>query len=463
MPRRSLIAIYSVCSLSAISSAQHRVSEAFAEVLQAKLDSCVAHYDVPGISATLLLPGDRFWNGAAGEADIYTHAALDTAYLFQQASVTKLFTATLIMQLVDEGSLGLDDMVGDHLPAIQNVPPGTRIRHLLKHRSGLADFMADPGAANSWLLQPNHAWTPVETIETFGADPVFAQGAQFAYCNTNFTLLGAIAEEVTGMPLAEAFRSRFFDPMGLEHTALRPSDALPGVLVPGWSSLSAPESYTDDMTFFLGTAFSSMVGGAGALVSLPWDIARFDRALFTGAFLPDALLDTMRTCTNVNMGSNANGYGFGTMRYSYGGRTYFGHGGDINGFTQMVIHNVDDSVTLALSINRNNAPRGPIAAALLSVAFEQMAVGLKDDRLRTTFDVSISPNPVHEHLHVRVSGAVDPLRIWFLDVQGREALAPQVLTANEVVLDVSGLAPGMYRCLVSQNWGAVLERAIIVE
>lgn len=460
MFHRTLVVVFAVSSFGLVSVAQQRVSQAFAVALQAKLDSCVNNFDVPGISATLLFPGDRFWNGASGEADIYTHAPMDTAFLFQEASVSKLFTATLILQLVEEGLLTLDDTVGQHLPPIANIPAGTRIRHLLKHRSGLADFMADPGAANSWLVQPNHVWSPSETIETFGNAPEFAQGTAFSYCNTNYVLLGLIAEEITGLSLAEALHVRFSEPLGLDRTAVRPEDALPGVMVPGWSSLSVPNAYTDDMSFFLGTAFSSMVAGAGALVSVPWDIARFDRALFTGRFLSEAMLDTMRTCTNVNMGSNANGYGFGTMRYSFGGRTYFGHGGDINGFTQLVIHNVADSLTLALSINRNNAPRGPIAAGLLNLAFEQLAVGVEplgSDEVR----VALAPNPTSDQLRIDLTDVSGSIAVRIVDTQGRMVQEASMQGSVEGAIDVSTLAPGSYRCVFILPNGATAQRCFI--
>ncbi len=462
MLHQLMFALFTVTYLVSNTFAQQRVSDEFAEALQAKLDSCVNHYDVPGISATVLLPGDRFWNGVSGEADIHTHVGLDTAYLFQEASVTKLFTATLILQLLEEGLLTLDDTVGQHLAVVEHVPSNIRIRHLLKHRSGLADFMAAPGAANSWLIQPNHTWTPLETIETFGDDPEFAQGAAFSYCNTNYVLLGKIAEVVTGVTLAEAFRERFFVPIGMEQTVLRPADALPGQLVPGWSSLSSPNTYTDDMTFFLGTAFSSMVAGAGALVSVPWDVARFDRALFTGELLSSAMLDTMRTCTDVNMGSNVNGYGYGSMRYSFGGRTYYGHGGDINGFTQLVIHNVEDSVTLALSINRNNAPRGPIAAALLGVAFQQLVVGLEPG-VSGSFDISLSPNPVRDQLRVSSSWVSGPITIRVVDAHGRVVHEALSMGGSDHTVDVSLLTAGMYHGLFTTIDGRQVQHSFILE
>jgi len=439
------------------SRAQSPVTPAFASALQAKLDSCVNNFDVPGISATLLLPGDRFWNGASGVANIYSQAPMDTAYLFQLASITKHFTAAVVMQLVEEGEIDLDETVGDYLPALTYVPSTVRIRHLMRHTSGLADIVANPNAANSWLLNPNFDWDPLTALETFGDDPTSSPG--FDYSNTNFILLGLIIEEVTGQPLHEVINSRILVPLGLTKTTFRPDMPLPGPLVPGWSSLSTPNAYTDDMTFFLGTSFSSMVYAAGAMVGTPWDVARFNRALFTGELVAENWLDTMRTCINVNMGGGATGYGFGTMRYSFGGRTYFGHGGDINGFTQLTIHTDADSVTLSIAINRNNAPRGPIAAALLGVAFQQLAVSVAEvDRSPSA---RIYPNPADEVLFIDLpdSGAFDQLEI--IDALGKVHWQETLQRSRMESVSLAHLMPGSYIVRLTGAHGKQLERIIV--
>jgi D-alanyl-D-alanine carboxypeptidase len=438
---------------------QQPVDPAFAAVLQAKIDSCVNVYALPGISVGLLLPDDRYWRGASGVAHRYTLEAMDTSFLFQQASVTKLFTAALVMQLVDEGLVQLDDTIGDFLPAIEHVPSGVRIRDLLRHRSGIADHLGNPGVANAWLLSPNVIWNPREAIALFGEEPSGVPGVSFSYSNPNFILLGMIVEEVTGVDLATALRTRISEPLGLEDTFLRPADQLDGALVPGWSSLSVPNAYTDDMTGFLSPAFSSMVGGAGALVSTPWDVVRFTKALFTGEVVPLALVDTMCITTSVGLGANTTGYGYGTMRYSFGGVTYHGHSGDINGFTQLTVHQRTTGVTLTISINRNNAPRGPIAAALLQVITDQLAVGMSaiptDEERLVVF-----PNPVDETLYVIGS---DQLRYRLFDASGREALVGIVLDARNAAIDVSGLDPGHYLCLVERKGVSRAFQNIIVE
>ncbi len=437
-----LITIFGLSSV--LVRCQTPVSNAFAQALQERLDSCVNAFSVPGISASILLPGDLFWNGASGLADIYAETPMDTAYLFQAASMTKLFTATIAMQLVDEGELSLDDTVGTYLPALTYVPGDIKVRHLLKHRSGLADFLGDPDAVNSWLLSPSTDWDPFDALESFGSAPLFAQGSAFSYSNTNYVLLGMLIEEITGLPYYQVLRSRILDPLNLDHTAFRPDELTLGPVVPGWSSLTTPGTYDQDMTGFLSPCFSSMVFTAGAMICTPWDVAHFNRTLFTGGVLSPALLDTMRVCTNVNMGGGATGYGFGTMRYVFAGRTYYGHGGDINGFTQLTIHSPLDSVTLTLSINRNDAPRGPIAAAILEVVYQQLAtVGLDESALADQ-DVILWPNPATTEVRVATADKRPIDAIMLLDVTGQVVRTGEKATTGQARINLAGLSPGAY-------------------
>ena len=446
---------------NALVHGQMPVSGPFAQALQQKLDSCVNTFDVPGITASILLPGDLFWNGASGLADIYTATPMDTAYVFQAASMTKLFTATIAMQLVQEGELSLDDTVGSYLPPMTWIPGDIKVRHLLKHRSGLADFLGDPDAVNSWLLSPSTDWDPYDALEAFGSAPLFAQGTTFAYSNTNHVLLGMIIEAATALPYHEVLRARILDPLGLEHTAFRPDEVVPGPMVPGWSSLTTPGTYDQDMTGFLSPCFSSMVFTAGAMVCTPWDVAHFNRALFTGDLVPAALADTMRVCTNVNMGGGATGYGFGTMRYVFAGRTYYGHGGDINGFTQLTIHDAPDSVTLTLSINRNDAPRGPIAAALLETVHAQLATIGMEEPSPVPLPL-LSPNPATNEVLVGLPDGGPLDRIEVSDVAGRvlRVHGPSIATPQRISLE--GLDPGTYLVRVARA-GRTSSRKLVVQ
>ncbi|MGV3630895.1 MAG: serine hydrolase [Bacteroidota bacterium] len=423
--------------------AQTAVDEYTAALLQQKLDSCVNTYDVPGISATLLLPGNRYWNGASGLSHIYTLAPMDTTLLFQEASVSKLFTATVIFQLIEEGSLSLNDEVGMYLSDIATIPSNTKIRYLLNQRSGIYNFIGqNPNAGDTWFSYPDSIWTPQLAIETYNDDPLFTQNGGFYYCNTNYILLGMIIEQITGHTFAEELRTRILEPYGLTQTFFPPTEDINGPLTTGWTSFtSLTGPFTTDASVMLNDCFASMVYTSGALVSCPKDVAKFTRLLFSGDILSQASLTQMKTCTNVNFSDGCNGYGYGTMRYTFNNKTWFGHAGDISGFTQLTIHQEQDSMTLTLSINRNNAPRNPIAAALIGSLVQALELG----KLPAAASFHLSPNPANGEVHIEFSEAKEEKQLTLYNELGQavysEKLAEQV---SSCTIPVDQLPGGIY-------------------
>ncbi len=424
--------------------AQTPVDPYTAGVLQEKLDSCVNAYNVPGISATLLLPGNRYWNGASGLSHIYSNAPMDTTLLFQEASVTKLFVATIVFQLIEEGSLTLDDEIGTHLSPIATIPSNTKIRYLLNQRSGIYNFIGqNPNAGNTWFSHPDSIWTPQLAIETYNDDPVFTQNTAFSYCNTNYILLGMLIEHITGNTFAEELRERILEPYGLNQTFFPPTEEINGPMTTGWTSFTSTTGpFTTDASVMLNDCFASMVFTSGALVSYPKDVAKFTRLLFSGQILSEATLTQMKSCTNVNFSDGCNGYGYGTMRYTFNNKSWFGHGGDISGYTQLTIHQQQDSITLALSINRNNAPRNPITAALLNAlnqALEVENIAADESAFR------ISPNPADETLSIHFSGMAEEKELVLHNQLGQvvynRKIAPGLVSYS---LPVDQLPNGLY-------------------
>lgn len=392
--------IFTCCVLLvnfAIMRAQSPVDDEIAEILQQKLDECVVEFDVPGLSATILLADNSYWNGAAGVSHIYTQEPMDTSLLFYEASITKMFVATIIFQMIEEGLLGLDDEVGAYLDPVLTIPSDTKIRYLLNHRSGLFDFIAgNPSASETWFSDPDYIWSPRSAIETYGSNPIFNQGNAFSYSNTNYIVLGMIVEEISGNSFAQELKNRILIPYGLNQTFLPHIDQIDGPLATFWTSFSSMSGpYTTDASVIYNDCSLSMIFTAGALVSYPQDVAKFNRLLFSGQIINEASLNQMKTCTNVNFSDGANGYGYGTMRYSIDGKTYFGHSGDFSGVTQMSVHQQEEDITLALSINRNNAPRVAIAAELLATLEKALRINESEE-----ISFRVYPNPAMNEVHL---------------------------------------------------------------
>ena len=145
---------------------------------------------------------------------------------FRVGSVTKTFTATIVLQLVDEGKLGLSSTLEDHLPGV--VPRGKEItiRQLLQHRSGLVNYTD----YTSWLKEASKSPSirPIDLLRFAGSKPlVFEPGTQWSYSNTNYIALGLVIEQVTGRSYADELEQRIFQPLGLDATELPRTRLLP--------------------------------------------------------------------------------------------------------------------------------------------------------------------------------------------------------------------------------------------
>ena len=243
---------------------------------------------------------DYQFAGASGFADLTNHTPMSPEGAFRIGSVTKMFTATVIVQLAEDGVLTLDDPLAQWLPDVaEQLPYGDQItlRHLLTHTSGLfnivendaywADIFTEAkideatGIATLGCVQRD----PNDTLAryVYGQDAYFAPGDGWYYSNTNYTLLGMIIEQATEMPLAEAYRTHIFEPLGMTSTFLECyEDALVDV-VHGYTG-------SGDTTTDLTELHESVGWSAGGLVSTAPDLIAFARGLFGGRCL------TTRSC-----------------------------------------------------------------------------------------------------------------------------------------------------------------------
>jgi len=424
------------------------VDSALANALQNKIDNYISQFSIPGISVTLFLPGERVWSGAAGLSHIYNLTPMDTSHLFEMASVTKMYTAAIIFQLVQEGLLSLDDTVGKYLPPMNYIPSGTTIRNMIRHRSGLYNYTNNSTIANEWFNHPDSIWPHLQMINTFvNAPPIFPQGTSFAYSNTNFFLLGMIIEAITGNTFADELKNRILIPHGLSQIYFPPDDSIPAATkTPGWTSFTTVGVYDTDASAILNDCSTSMAYTAGAIVAKPADACKFTKLLWTGNIISDSSLNIMKQCTNVNMGSNCSGYGYGAMRYGFNGKIYYGHSGDISGFTELTFYGTTDSVGLIISINRNSAPRGPIAIDLMS--FVNQLITSIDNLEEDGFDLSVFPNPASENIHLKFSSSEKrKIEIGIFNQLGnvvRENLKYASTGNDTYSIDVSDLSSGIY-------------------
>ncbi|MBK1786643.1 serine hydrolase domain-containing protein [Prauserella cavernicola] len=341
--RRSAVAI-GLCTVVALGLTPPATADQRSP-LGAALDSVVAA-GAPG-SYAATGTGER---AVAGVAALGTHRSPDASGRFRAASVTKPFVATVVLQLVAEGRIGLDDPVAEHLPGLLPYPEPITIRQLLGHTSGLP---RDIPPWNSLEEVDTGRWdrfTPTELVRlaTDGVPLLFGPGTDFSYSNTGYTVLGMLVERVTGRSLATELTRRIIAPLGLWDTAL-PS-AQPFLLRPaarGYEYLYGEDAPPTDVTTYV----MSRAWAAGNLVSSARDLNRFFDALLDGRLLPEEQLTEMKKVRPGALGSFDYGLGLMSIASPCGGPDWWGHGGDFPGYNTWSLHTEDTGRQVTAGMN----------------------------------------------------------------------------------------------------------------
>ncbi|MEU8817427.1 serine hydrolase domain-containing protein [Actinoplanes sp. NPDC048796] len=271
---------------------------------------------------------------SSGVAELGTDRPVDPRGYFRIGSVTKVFTAAVVLQLAGEGRLALDEPVDCFAPIT--------VRQLLDHTSGLHNYTEDLTADNI-LRDRWRRWTPREIVERAGRMArAFAPGTSRAYNNTGYVLLGLLIEGATGHPYGEEIEGRVLRPLGLRDTLVRDDSA--AMPAPHARAYLMVDGKPVDVTDYN----PSTAGPAGGLISTAADVNTFFRALLTGKLLGPAelreLLTTMPTGTPGVEG------GLGITRYTLaGGATVWGKEGGFHGYRTWSFHNADGSRQLTVS------------------------------------------------------------------------------------------------------------------
>ena len=257
------------------------------ETVGDQLEAVVAT-GVPGVVVLALAAGGRV-EAAAGLADLRTGEALTVDHRFRIGSVTKLFVAALVLQLVAEGLLDLD---ADADPFAE----GITIRQLLNHTSGLPDFVDDVVSFfEPWRRNPNHRWElgPREELELVMEKPrLFAPGEGWSYHGSNYIVLRLVVEETTGVTLREALRHRVLAPLGLTRTDLV-EGPLRGDCARGYLSADNPVLPGGPGPVDVTEIDVPFHRAGGGVVSTADEIAKLLRAQLGGELLPDRLREEM--------------------------------------------------------------------------------------------------------------------------------------------------------------------------
>lgn len=295
--------------------------------------------------------GKLLYSRTIGYRDVENKIRPDSFTQYRIGSISKTFTAVMIMQAIEEGLLSLSDPLSRFYPDIVNADKIT-LEQLLNHRSGIHNITEDPAIISYYNKQTSKE-TLIDYITKAGSD--FEPGTKYSYSNSNYLLLTFILEQVTKTDYSGLLRSKITEPLGLNKTAY-------GTGINADQNQSKSYQYLNEW-LNAGETHPSVTRGAGCLISTPSDLAKFGDALFGGKLLQTASLQKMKTMTDT--------YGYGLFTIPFYGRFGLGHNGKVDGFNAVFGHFKQGQVSLAVLSNGLNTDFNSITVALLSAVYNR--------------------------------------------------------------------------------------------
>jgi D-alanyl-D-alanine carboxypeptidase len=316
------------------------LTAALDRVIEARL----TQMGVPGAIVSLSIPGEIDYTRAFGIGDTATGTPMLVDDHSRIGSVTKTFTGTAILQLVDQGRLRLSDPISRY---VERVPSGDVITLDLlgRMRSGLPDYTeTDAFIDRVYRESPTgpdaFATTPRELVDAAFSQPLnFAPGSDYEYSNTNTVLLGMVVEKVSGVPLGSYLQANIFGPLGLTQTSYPANGLLPGPYAHGYNK--APDGRLLDTTLWN----PSWADAAGKIVSNVYDMRTWSAALGRGTLLrPETQAQRTGNGSPVVPGVD---YAFAIFT----AQGWRGHNGDIPGYATVVVYLPERDATLVVFVN----------------------------------------------------------------------------------------------------------------
>lgn len=338
----ALLTILSFLSLTAI-------AQNFDRAKKDSLFSLIEEHNKGMGSVSVFHDGKEVYERSIGFADVEKGIRANAETKYRIGSISKTFTATIIMQLIEEKKLKLKTRLSKFFPDLPNAHKIT-IEQMLRHRSGLFNFTSSPDYT-SWMEKPKTREEVLEIIKQNGT--VFEPGEQSSYSNTNYVLLSYIAEHIEGRDYATILNERIAKPCNLKNTVYggpvntAKNDAQSYTRLSSWE----PETETD----------MSIPAGAGGIISTPTDLNQFLVCLFNGKLVSDESLHEMMRMEDD--------YGIGMFTFPFHDKRAWGHTGGIDGFQSSAGYFPKDSLAVTYLANGVVIPVNDIMIGVLSIWF----------------------------------------------------------------------------------------------
>jgi D-alanyl-D-alanine carboxypeptidase len=322
-----------------------------------KLDNffnALAEHNLANGSIAISQNGKLLYQKAIGYAymDTSRKMAADVNTRYRIGSVSKLFTAVMMFQLVEEGKISLNHKIDTYFPSLPNAGTIT-IANLLNHRSGLHDYTKETNF-EAWMDKPKKHEELIKLIAEKKTD--FPPGTKTEYNNTNYLLLSYVIEQVCKGTYAEQVKKRIVDKVGLTHTGY-------GQPIDPNKNESLSYTYFDNRWTGEKQTDMSIHSGSGSLVSTPADLVKFLEALYSNQLVSPSSLKKMETLTE--------GFGYGLEPWEFSSTLGYGKGGKIEGFLAYAFYFPKQRLAVAYCTNGYVFPMNDIVESVLKICFNQ--------------------------------------------------------------------------------------------
>ncbi|MCX6132671.1 MAG: serine hydrolase [Ignavibacteriales bacterium] len=354
--KTSLCVLLTFCFLSCAPYAGQRS-------LSESIDALFSDFNqpgVPGASLAVINDGKVLYSKAYGLADVENNVLASISTNYRLASVTKQFTATAILKLIDQEKLSLDSRLPDVLPGFPGYARDVRIRHLLNHTSGLVDY---------------EDFVPdTQTVQVLDADVLrllsridsmyFPAGAKFKYSNSGYALLALIVEQVSGQSFAQFLKQNISEPLGMSHTVAF-QNGISTVVNRAYGHSRTDKGYvrTDQSN-------TSAVLGDGGIYSSVEDLSTWDQNLYLDKIISASLRRQSFTPGVLNDRTQTK-YGYGWFIEPYKNITSVYHTGSTRGFRNAILRLPDQHLTVIILTNRNEGEPIELARKIVDLMLAQ--------------------------------------------------------------------------------------------
>ncbi len=335
-------------------------------------------FHVPGLALAVVKDGQVILAKGYGRASLELDVPATPQTVFEIGSITKQFTATAIMMLVEEGKVKLDEKITAYLSGLPEAWANVTVRHLLTHTSGIKSYTS----VTDFITLCRNDHTPEEIIRMVAAEPLeFPPGEKWSYSNTGYYLLGLIVEKASGTSYWEFLDRHIFKPLGM--TVTRSSE--PRAIIP---NRARGYAWIDNGYVNIDPLSATTAYAAGAIVSTVLDMAKWDAALYTERVLKKSSLDEMWNPATLTTGQKTD-YGFGWRVGEIRGHRFVMHGGGTPGFRSHFLRLPDDRLTVIVLTNRGGStPAGSFAQGIAHLYLPDLReepIEDKDPSTTTTF------------------------------------------------------------------------------